>query len=367
MRKMIFHIPFRIDDDLHSGSQIRPRKMMNAFERVGYAVEIVQGYVNERRKKIREIKKGIKKGQIYDFVYSESSTMPTALTEKHHFPIAPFLDFAFFRFLRKNRIRIGLFYRDIHWLFEQYSSRTNLLKRTLAKLFYRYDLIMYRRLIDCVYLPCLAMHKYIPYLSRKLVCELPPGGKRQNRTYESSILTKSYSKPLQLIYVGGMGKLYNLTVLVEIISQLEGFFLTLSTREKDWERNKHEYEQNVHNQSVVFHSGQKLKQDYSKSDIAVLFVKPLPYWEFVMPLKLFEYMSFLLPVVGVQGTAAGTFISDNNIGWSIPYNADSLRELLLRIRQSPDEITEKVHNIRHIIGDHTWEARARKVVEELSH
>ena len=124
LKNMIFHIPMQIDPKMQSGSQVRPHNMIQAFKNIGYNVDVVMGYVKNRKKQIAKIKENINNGVKYDFLYSESSTMPTTLTEKNHLPIAPFLDFDFFKFCKQYGIKIGLFYRDIHWKFEQYKKQT---------------------------------------------------------------------------------------------------------------------------------------------------------------------------------------------------------------------------------------------------
>lgn len=90
IQRMIFHIPMRINRERASASSIRPVKMIEAFERLGYEVILIEGNASQRKKRIKEIKHNIRKGVTYDFLYSESSTMPTLLTEKHHCPTHPF-------------------------------------------------------------------------------------------------------------------------------------------------------------------------------------------------------------------------------------------------------------------------------------
>ncbi len=123
-RRCIFHIPYKVDLNWPSGSQIRPINMIKAFEQNGYDVEIIMGYGEEReKKKLKKIKSNIKEGIKYDFLYSESSTEPTLLTEKNHIPLYPFLDFGFLKYCKNHNIKIGLFYRDIHWRFSQYKKK----------------------------------------------------------------------------------------------------------------------------------------------------------------------------------------------------------------------------------------------------
>ncbi len=86
MKRIIFHLPFRPDINRASASQIRPFKMIEAFKASGYRVDIVMGCAKERKGLIERIKQNIKNGIVYDFLYSESSTMPTLLTESHRIP-----------------------------------------------------------------------------------------------------------------------------------------------------------------------------------------------------------------------------------------------------------------------------------------
>ena len=45
MKKMIFHIPMKIDLNVHSGSQIRPQKMIQAFKNITTTLKhINEGY-----------------------------------------------------------------------------------------------------------------------------------------------------------------------------------------------------------------------------------------------------------------------------------------------------------------------------------
>ena len=71
MPNCIFHIPFKIDEDWPSASQIRPIRMLNAFKSIGYNVDIVMGYGKERKNNIQKIKDKIRSGVKYDFMRSE--------------------------------------------------------------------------------------------------------------------------------------------------------------------------------------------------------------------------------------------------------------------------------------------------------
>ena len=100
--RIIFHHPLPLRLNSSSASGIRPVRMLEAFRQLGYEVDVVAGYSSERKKIIKKIKQKIENGVKYDFIYSESSTMPTVLTDKHHLPLNPFLDFGFLFFVKKT-------------------------------------------------------------------------------------------------------------------------------------------------------------------------------------------------------------------------------------------------------------------------
>ena len=98
---IIFHHPLPLNPLAASASGIRPLKMLEAFQSLGYNVFCITGYANERRKKFQELKKMLTQGVKFDFLYGESSTMPNALANKNHIPTSPHLDRDIFIFCQK--------------------------------------------------------------------------------------------------------------------------------------------------------------------------------------------------------------------------------------------------------------------------
>ena len=62
---------------------------------------------------------------------------------------------------------------------------------------------------------------------------------------------------------------------------------------------------------------------------------------------------------------ASKVVSENDIGWSIPYDYGALENYLQKILCSPDELNSKQQNLIKIANNHTWVNRALKVVSEL--
>lgn len=364
--KIIFHIPFRIDPNRASASQIRPLMMLNAFKTIGYDVDVVMGNSVERIKAIKLINEKLKKGELYSFLYSESSTMPTLLSDPHHLPLHPTADFRFFENCKKHGIPIGLFYRDIHWRFEQYKKQVSLWKRVYANIFYKWDISQYKRLVDVIYLPSILMMKFLPELQSKVIKALPPGGAEvDNFQIETAVCSRT--QPKKVLYVGGVGRLYNLELFLEAFSKLDlNCEFTICCRVDEFRNEEPRIGPYIDGKKVkVVHAkGQELLQLYSTHDYCCLFVKPIDYWEFAMPVKLFEYISFMKPIIAVKGTCVGNFVEENNIGWAVPFTRYDIDSFLTKMDLNKLK-TVSTERYKAIKARNTWIERAKEVERDL--
>lgn len=359
MKKMIFHHPLPLNKNATSASGIRPLKMIEAFKQLGYEVIEIIGYARERKEKIKNLKVRVVSGEKFDFIYSESSTQATLLTEKNHMPLHPFLDFDFFKFCKSYDITIGLFYRDIYWLFPEYGQNLSFLKRSVAKFFYAYDLKKYNELVDIVYLPSMQMAKYVPKVNQDKFKALPPGHDEYKR-FES----QKNRETIELLYIGGLGSHYQMHKLFSVLKKFPKIHFTLCTRESEWQNAKSEYELSE-NISIVHKNGEQLKELYQKADISMLFVKPQEYREFAAPVKLYEYIGKEKPIIASKGTLAGEFVEKNDIGWSLEYKEAALEELFEKLQDKPNEVNTKKENIKQIKINHSYKARASQVEQDL--
>ena len=78
MKRCIFYLPYELDRSAARARMVRPRKMIRAFQDIGYDVFEITGYAAERKRKIAEAKRLIRSGVPFDFTYSEASTMQAA-------------------------------------------------------------------------------------------------------------------------------------------------------------------------------------------------------------------------------------------------------------------------------------------------
>lgn len=364
-KRCIFHIPLNIDENSPiSGSSIRPLKMLNAFKEIGYDVDTVMGDGKKRREQFKKIEDNIKNGIKYDFLYSESSTMPTLLTEKNHFPKYPFLDFSYFKKIKNENIPIGLFYRDIYWAFEIYIKENGKLKSNIAKIFYKYDLSKYNQLLDIFYLPSIEMNDYIPKDIIIDIKSLPPG--IDSREYEG-LDKKDYRKEkLNIFYVGGIGDLYNLEKIFKAVSNDNRFSLKICCRKEEWQNNKEKYAKYLNNNIEIIHkSGEELLPYFEEADLTNLYFEPVVYRKFAVPVKLFEYMLYKRPIIATKGTFTGRFTEEENIGWQVSYDDLEIKKILNYIYENQSELIVKSNNMKKLIEYNTWKARAIQVRDDL--
>ena len=365
IKRCIFHIPATIETEGRSGSTMRPWKMLKAFEANGYSVEIVMGEGNERKKQIGQIKKAIKNGIKYDFLYSESRNIPTLLSEKDHIPRYPFLDFGFMKYCKRHGINIGLFYRDIYWKFPIYKEKVSFIKRSIEIPLFYYDLVQYNRWVNKLYLPSMLMKEYVNVVKNIKIDMLPPGcDEREIDVYHSWQKEKGV---LNLFYVGGIGKMYDITKLLKVVKEQRFVRLTICCREQEWKSCKRLYKNHLCDRVEVVHKfGEELVEFYERADICMLFFENERYRDFAMPVKLFEYISYLKPIIATKGTAAGSLVKEENIGWQIDFDEDELKKLLNYLFYNHNEIENKKANLKKAVENNSWKARARKVIEDLT-
>lgn len=362
--RCIFHVPYALEHTSPKGGGVRPTRMLRAFRELasedGGEVVVVEGTAAQRKRQMAEIKRRVRGGERFDFCYSESSTMPTALTEPHHLPTHPLLDFAFFAFLRRHRVPVGLFYRDIQWRFPMYGEGLDPVRKAAATAMYRFDLAAYAKVLDALFLPSLQMADEFPTPDVE-IAELPPG----HEVAEPAPAPDS--DRLELFYVGGLGPNYRLGEFLRAVHETPQVALTMCVRENEWAARRQDYADVVgENVTVVHEPAERLAPLFARAHIGVVATEPQPYWRFAVPLKVFEYLGNGLPQLASEGSWAGDFVTRHQIGWTEPYRADALAARLRHLAEHPGEVAAARERVMAARGDHGWRQRAEQVAQVLT-
>lgn len=370
-KRCIFHIPDYVDPLGMSGSSVRPNNMIKAFVNLGYEVAVITGYGNCRAEQIKLVKNRIINGVKYDFLYAESSTMPTLLTEKNHVPKYPFLDYSFFKFCRKSGIKIGLFYRDIYWKFPAYKNSVSFLKRCISIPMYKYDLHMYKKLINVFYVASSKVKIYLPKSFRNLYVDTLPPGAEYNHNFldDSENHFNNLNKDnLVIFYVGGISKeYYDLTEMLKALYSRTNVCLYLCCREKEWEIEYCRYDKFLTDRIKVIHeSGKNLLEYYNIADVTSIVLNPSEYRNMAMPIKLFEYLSHTVPVLITSESVAADFVYKTGWGFCIKNDSKDIGDVLDQIVRDKGILKCKHDIAKKILYENTWERRAQKVVNDLT-
>lgn len=355
---MIFHAPFAVGAyHSKSASGIRPQRMLAAFRDAGFDVFLVTGGVKERKAAIAEAKRQIRAGEVFDFVYSESTTKPHIFTGRYRYPLNPFFDYAFFRFCRKNNVPVSLFYRDVYWRFKEFREDLGIVKAAILRPFYIWDLLAYLRALDVLYVPSSGYGEHIPSILRPPIALLPPG---------SEVVGDVEAIPAEsLLYIGGLGTHYTMHAAFQAVARDPNLSLTVCTREPEWDLVKESYA-TAPNIGVVHESGEQLDALYEAAKYCLIFVETTNYRNFAVPFKLYEYIGRGKPIIASAGTHAGTIVEELGVGWAIPYDADALSSLLARLRTEPEEYVATLKRIELIRQENTWAKRAEQVATDMS-
>ena len=198
----------------------------------------------------------------------------------------------------------------------------------------------------------------------KNIVALPSG--HDTSTFPTSSKTNSN---LRILYVGGLGKMYDIKLLIKSIYELNNskIFLDICTRKSDYLKVKDVYELYFENTNINLHflSGDKLDKLYSRADICSLFVSPHEYWHFTMPYKLLEYISKGKPIIVSSGTYVAQIIKENFLGPIVNYEKNELQKFLLEILNDKSLLNKYDKTIRKYFELNKWEERVKTITKNL--
>ncbi len=354
MPKIIFHYPGPIYDTQDSGEKKRPRKIAEAFTDEGFEVYPITGNLQDRRKRMASVRSRLTE---YDFIYSENSTMPLALTNRLKLPAIASPDYALFESAYRQGVPAGVFYRDAYWQFPAFRQDAGVLKSRLALPLYDDEMRLYNRTARRIYVPSEPFRRMVTGLDPKKTMALFPG---------ADILPSrrpAKHNPLRLIYAGSVKPpIYDLSPLFRDVTALKDHVhIDIFTRGDVWRQWFGRYHVPSCVSIHVDAAPQQIQKTYQKAHAALVYFADTDYRKIAMPLKLFEAIGCGLPIISRGDTAVSDFVKKENIGWIA--GPDNIFD---RLSHRPDLISAKRKTVLAIRRKHTWRERVRQIAKDLT-
>lgn len=343
-----------------SGSSVRPQKMKEAFESLDVEVKTYDGMnndLNARRKTVSEIKKLLRTWNP-DVCYIEPPSGPMFYWG----------DIGLIKLIHKKGIPSAIFYRDAYWRYPEYfiTKETPIkerFKQFIIKLLQLYQWKVFTGNIDIIYFTSQTVaHDFIcPHKAL-----MPPG------SFIPEIREKTViSNPVQFIFVGGADKNHGTFLTIDAFEKVNRnemkaklYYICPENQWRGLGINQEKYKDWL---EVVHTSGdEQLKKYYEKADVAVLTAPRTEYRDLAVPIKIFEYISYLKPMLVTNCTETAKIVNDNQIGWVVEDNVDDVAEKIKDIILHPDDIMVKKEKMEVVRENNLWVSRARKILNELS-
>jgi len=231
---------------------------------------------------------------------------------------------------------------------------------------HKIDMAFFKKYINILFLPSLQMNEYVNFPKDRVI-PLPSGGDIKEDNYENNT-----SNILEAIYVGSLHDTAGTELILESFNKINTEFtrvnLTFVCREKEFIEKKNKF--NLYKEKnwlkIKHLKINELDSDYLKSDFAVIPYLQNIYNNFAMPVKLFEYFSYGLPILSTKCIEIARFIEKSEIG--ITAN-DNVNEFVMGIEKMIKAINMKLFNRNEIQKKfkkhHTWLNRVETINQSL--
>ncbi|NLJ70250.1 MAG: glycosyltransferase family 1 protein [Clostridiaceae bacterium] len=335
-----------------SGSSARPHRIYEAFIDLGCDVKIVEGQQNKRRERREKVKDVLRwlDCNCPDICYVEP-------------PTGPFFNSIDLKLLKKihaMRIPIGLFYRDAHWKFRELFPM-NRIKSLVLEFMHKRDLRVFEDVCDYIYFPSDSFSQLFSNYTFKNTGVLPPGG-------SSNQFTKNIFSAKHFIYIGGTSELYGGLKLIEVFKDINkekkvASLTFISQRTEEFHAEDYDYP--WLNAMHTF-DRELIEAEYSKSTYAIIPFKRNKYFDLALPIKLFEYVGYGIPVISTDCLEIKTFIKYYNCGIICHDNKDSIKDAVLLALDDENAFLSYKRSAVEAGKRNSWVSRAQSIIDDLS-
>lgn len=365
MKSILLYYPFKMAKNANSGSKLRPKEIYRAFlewgKERGIEILLISGDSREREELFNRMKSSGSLNNLL-FCYMENQTIPLWLTDPHHFPKRPTVDLKVMEFLKKRKIPLGVFYRDVYWKFDELYPLKGI-KKFVMQSIYRMEEKFYEKYCDVIFLPSDAMARYVNI--KKPMVALPPGGKSF-----TMVDHRENNEIKQGLYVGGINNEdYGLFLLLDSLNIANSggkiCDLTVVCRLDEYEKLPDDKKVMLGNAGVSLKhvSGEELNQLYKEMDFAFIPRYKSTYNDFSVPVKLVEYLSNGLPVIATNCDAQRSIIESGGYGLICEDNTISMAQAILEMTKVSNQFRCNIQE--NFANNHSWSARVKQVEESL--
>lgn len=356
---LLLYIMFAEEGKAESGSSVRCNQMLNSFKKMDIELKVISGRTDEIKKRQQNAKMLLRwlKYNRPDFCYIEPPSGPFFCKE----------DLKVLKKLQKLKIPTSLFYRDAYWMFPDlfFTSKTiyEKAKQLIIKKMQQRDLKIFQNCCQHIFFPSTEMAVLFPF---KSFSSLPPGCELYECNESLYYITKN------IIYIGGANEHYGTYLLLDAVKKLneqnKNVNLIYICPESNWARLPNiykAYEREEWLRVEHIYGIENLIKAYQQADIAIIPRIKNEYLDFAMPIKLFEYLSFLKPIISTNCLSTANFIKKNNIGIVCEDNIESLSDSIWKLLNDPVLYAELKSNCIKVRKVNTWNNRTQEVINTL--
>lgn len=288
---------------------------------------------------LSEMIQRIKKRKI-DYVYIEG--LATSLYS---------FDYVFLNALKKKNMPIFPYIRDLYW---QYEGTLKPEKKWFKYSQMEYD--WYLKNATALLFPSKLMADTVNFLEKYV---LPPAGDA------SRCLKSEIPDTKNITFISAISPMMGIDILMEameiVVTEHPDAHCTIVGR------GDNEIIEKWKNKNYVTFATDKTYNDIphilANTYAGVIPHPIMPYHDFGMPVKLFDFMSSGRPIVATKCSERTKFINDNDIGIITDDNPESLAEGILKLLDNRALAVRYGKNaLLSVTNNHSWDHRAKELI-----
>lgn len=168
---------------------------------------------------------------------------------------------------------------------------------------------------------------------------------------------------LELTYVGGLEKKRFINQVIPIVKSLPDYKLTLAGSIGD-ARESIEEIPNIDNINflgkVAYEEALEL---YKEADIMFAMYDPShPNHRYSAANKVYEAMLLGKPIIVANNTGMDKIVRSENMGYTIDFNQEAFKDLLIHIKNNRNELLEKSKNAYEAYSRYSWDEMEKRII-----